>query len=217
MNWFIRELQSLRPEEVRFLRQTEGLPYRLAVMIPEDEEAWPYAIVARLYALRFPRREGHVSIPQLMWQFDQDNPSGIWERRFVKMLDAGNLAPDQLYHELRTTVRFADQQNIAIDWSRLLADLVAIAADDPSRSLARAWASEFWLPPSERTEDDREMTIPEIVARYNLNPHYGAMLRRIAGTDRLPARREGRPWLIKRSAIERWLAEKPKPGPRPAS
>jgi hypothetical protein len=64
---------------------------------------------------------------------------------------------------------------------------------------------------------DPEVTLSDIVRSRGLNEHYARLLRRIAGTDRLPARKVGKTWLVRESAIERWLATKPRPGRQPAT
>jgi hypothetical protein len=69
-----------------------------------------------------------------------------------------------------------------------------------------------WLRWPDRDGEDPEMTPREIVRAFNLSPAYTRMLQRLAGTEKLPARKPGRDWLIRRSAVEHWLATNPGPG-----
>jgi CRISPR type I-E-associated protein CasB/Cse2 len=218
MTAFIDALSALSLREIGSIRKLDEdgmLPARLLGAVPDSVDEWPYVLVARLYArLIQPVPRGQTLLSLYMAARHAGDPSGIWEKRFMGLLDTPD-DPERLYHELQPVTRVAREAGVALDWDTLLTDLREW--DSPDRVVQRRWARQFWTAgdPPEQSEDP-ELTIPEIVKRYELGDYYDRMLRRIAGTERLPARKSGRTWLIRESDIEHWLETKPRPGRQPA-
>jgi excisionase family DNA binding protein len=56
---------------------------------------------------------------------------------------------------------------------------------------------------------DEEMTLPQVATLLGLNP---STIRLWVREKRIPARREGRKWLVRRGEVERLLDEQPRIG-----
>ena len=105
---------------------------------PPSEEA-AYYLVAALYAYH-PQEGGMGDMGQHFWR--ARDPSGdniAVERRFTALLAAH---PDDLDFYLRQAVSYLKSKEVPVEWSQLLADVLAWG--HPVRYVQRRWARSFW-------------------------------------------------------------------------
>jgi CRISPR system Cascade subunit CasB len=111
-----------------------------------------YFLVAALFALAGDHAEG-VSIGEAFRRINQasssdgkDNPSV--RARFVALLDAH---PEDAAEHLRHIASLARAHGVALDWEKLLRDVLQLR--HPERRVQRAWAHDFWGRNSPSTEN----------------------------------------------------------------
>lgn len=139
-------LASLR----RSLQDPSGMspaacPY-VVPFLPKEPDLYlerAYFLVAALFALAGDHADG-VSIGDAFRRINQasssdgkDNPSV--RGRFVALLDAH---PEDAGEHLRHVASLARAHGVALDWERLLRDLLHLR--HPERRVQRAWAHDFW-------------------------------------------------------------------------
>jgi CRISPR system Cascade subunit CasB len=127
------------------LRRGLGRPHDpnvLRLVVPHlpqgEKQAWKheaYYLTASLFALH-PERGGSGNMGDVFRQMG-DNESS--EKRFVALLDSH---PEDLPHRLRQAVSLAKSKGVAIDWLRLLNDLIWWRSE--SHSVQSAWARSHW-------------------------------------------------------------------------
>jgi len=97
-------------------------------------------LAAGLWGLAQRRESGApVSLPEALYRIGQRRESGSIERRFVALLDADG---DELVWRLRHAVQLVASEGLALNWPRLLSDL--LAWHYPERRVQQRWAREYW-------------------------------------------------------------------------
>lgn len=211
---FLDALGQLSQRELALIKHSRAgavplaIPPHVLLEIPEGMEDAPYEMTAWLYA-RYPVVPGdRGNMGALMRALNDRLPNHDTEKRFMEML---NRDLDGLRKPLEWTLATAQQEKLSVDWLQLLDDL--IRWEEPNHSVQRVWARSFWgqtLP-----DDDPELTMAEAVAEFGLNASYQQQLSRVAAVEQFSARRVGRAWVARRSAIQEWLENRTGPG-RPA-
>ena len=119
---------SMYPYVVRWLPQ-EGYPWQEAA----------YYMVAALFAYH-PAEGGQGNMgDHLARTCDPQRDNTAIERRFTALLAAH---PDDLGFYLRQAISFIKSKEVPVNWSQLLADI--LAWDHPDRYVQRQWARSFW-------------------------------------------------------------------------
>jgi len=207
---FLDALSQLSRRELALIKKSSGeaIPPGTALEIPEGADERPYGMVAFLYA-RYPVVAGERGdLGALMRVINVRNPDQGAEQRFMEML---NRDLDGLRKPLEWTLAMAEIEKLSVDWGQLLDDLTHW--EEPDRPVQRAWARSFWgqtLP----DDDDPEMTMADAVVAFGLDPGYQQQLSRAAATEQFSARRVGRAWVTRHSAIQEWLENRAGPGKR---
>jgi len=153
---FVRHLQELRENRGALAALRRGLgqppgtvssmyPYIVPWLkdnTPPSEEA-AYYLIAALYAYH-PQEGGVGNMGDHFWQArDPTGDMTALERRFTALLAAH---PDDLAFYLRQAVSYLKSKEVPIEWSQLLADV--LAWDHPERYVQRRWARSFWSHPT---------------------------------------------------------------------
>jgi len=126
-------VSSMYPYVVRWLRDS----------IPPSEEA-AYYLVAALYAYH-PQEGGVGDMGQHFRRTcDPKGDNTAVERRFTTLLAAH---PDDLDSYLRQAVSYLKSKDVPVEWSQLLADVLAWG--HPDRYVQRRWARSFWGRPTQ--------------------------------------------------------------------
>lgn len=135
----------------------EAYRYLPSGLKPREEDA--ALLVAQLFARwhqgkdSSPSSEGNLgaSFRQLAERMKRDANMKEWpesvERRFVALL---NRHRDDLHHHLRQAVSLLKSREVAIDWSRLLRDILYWSREDGF--VQKNWARAFWT----GREDDED-------------------------------------------------------------
>lgn len=120
-------------------------PY-VVPFLPKEPDIYrerAYFLVGALYALAGTHANG-VSVGDAFRRIQvdastdgKDNPST--RARFVALLDAH---PDDAAEHLRHLASLARARDVALDWEKLLRDLLGLR--HPERRVQRAWAHDFW-------------------------------------------------------------------------
>lgn len=97
-------------------------------------------LAAGLWALAQRRTSGApVSLSEALRRTAARSDSGGAERRMTGLLDADS---DELVWRLRQAIQLVVADGQALDWPRLLNDL--LSWQDPQRWVQQRWAREFW-------------------------------------------------------------------------
>lgn len=210
---FLDALGQLSQRELALIKHRRAgavpraIPPHVLLEIPEGMEDAPYEMTAWLYA-RYPVVAGERgNMGALMRVLNARNPNQGAEQRFMGMLNR-NL--DTLRKPLEWTLPMAMQEKLSVDWRQLLDDL--IRWEEPDRPVQRAWARSFWGQTLPDGETDPELTMAEAVAEFGLSPAYQQSLSRAAAAKQFAARRVGRAWVARHSAIQEWLENRAGPG-----
>lgn len=122
----------------------EMFPYVIP-RIPGNAQPDRYFTVAALFAWH-PRhqRGGNLgdSFRQLRVRLGEGHEQSV-DRRFASLLSG---AEEDLPDRLRTAVGMLRSNDIPVDWSRLLWDLMPGRWDDPARRIQWEWARSYWRP-----------------------------------------------------------------------
>lgn len=136
----------------------EMYPFVIPRLPPATQAGWTweqqcYFIVASLYAWHPAATRERTFGDSARWLREALAGADGPERRFVALLNAGH---EDLPHHLRGMVGLFRANDIPVDWSRLLGDLVRW--NDPERPVQISWARSFWraLPDDGETNADRE-------------------------------------------------------------
>lgn len=130
-------VSSMHPYVVPFLGRDAS---------PVNERA--HYVVAALFAMHPQPGGAGTGLGSALSRVAQETGSGSVEARFVALLESH---PDDLSEHLRHAVSLVRAKEIALDWGRLLQDL--LAWDHPERWVQRRWARDFWARRAQ-TEDD---------------------------------------------------------------
>lgn len=114
---------------------------------PEHEES--AAIVGSLFALH--SASGDASIGTGFARLKQGGASESVEKRFTALLDSN---PEDLPARLRHAVSLLKSKDIAIDWARLLDDLLRWNFE--RRPVQRQWARDYWSAAATESDTDAE-------------------------------------------------------------
>lgn len=209
---FLDALGQLSPRELAQIKHSRAgavplaIPPHVLLEIPEGMEDTPYEMTAWLYA-RYPVIAGERgNLGALMRTLNDRIAEHGVERRFMETLNRPQTS--QLYKPLEWALAMAGQEKLSVDWQQLLDDL--IHWEEPDRPVQRAWARSFWG--HTQPDDDPELTMAEAVVEFGLDAGYQQQLGRAAAAEQFSARRVGKAWAARRSAIQEWLANRPGPG-----
>lgn len=114
----------------------QALPYELAGR-SQDEET--YFLVATLFPMA-DSRSGGVSLGSTLRRVRQNRESASIDRRFQSLIDSDR---EQLPFRLRQAVRLAAASDQPVDWSQLLADL--LAWEHPEHYIQLNWARDYFV------------------------------------------------------------------------
>lgn len=126
---------------------------------PRDE--WAYFSVASLFGM-YPAPwkrgtgENGRNFGSSFREVGTTSKSGSIEGRFVAMMNARR---EDLVDHLRSGVALCQSNNVAIDWARLLHDI--LAWDAPDRRVQRTWARSFWAAPAAADNSPLHHTNPD--------------------------------------------------------
>jgi CRISPR system Cascade subunit CasB len=105
-------------------------------------------LCAGLWAIAQRRASGTpISLVEALRRVAHQGESGGAERLATALLDAD---PDELVWRLRHAVQWLSTQGYALDWPRLLDDL--LSWQHPQRWVQQRWARDFWRRPSDQQE-----------------------------------------------------------------
>ena len=149
---FVIHLEGLRDDRgaLAAMRRGLGRPpgtvadmYRYVVpWLPDDAPPWreeAYYLVAALFAYH-PGEGGRGNVgDHFASARDPQGDDTAIERRFTALLAAH---PDDLDSYLRQAVSFLKSKEVAVNWHRLLSDLLSWG--HPERYVQKAWARAFW-------------------------------------------------------------------------
>lgn len=97
-------------------------------------------LAAGLWAVAQRRTSGaSISLVEALRRTSSRSESGGAERRLIGLLDADS---DELVWRLRQAVQLVAADGQALDWPRLLDDL--LSWQHPTRRVQQRWAREFW-------------------------------------------------------------------------
>jgi CRISPR system Cascade subunit CasB len=153
---FIARLSALEGGEKARLKRDAGKPlaeasslglfYRLLPRGVRERDEETYFLVATLFPLAdATEREGNFGVT-LRRARDEKNHKGL-DRRVEVLLDAD---PVQLNFRLRQAVRFVKSKGAAVNWPRLLHDLLHWGSS--TRHVQKGWASAYFGRSQEQTE-----------------------------------------------------------------
>lgn len=166
---FVRHLQELRENRGALAALRRGLgqppgtvssmyPYVVPWVrdnAPPSEEA-AYYLIAALYAYH-PQEGGVGDMGNHFWRArDPAGDTTALERRFMALLAAH---PDDLDFYLRQAVSYLKSKEVPVDWSQLLADVLAWG--HPERYVQRRWARSFWGRPTQENPSIQESQLEE--------------------------------------------------------
>lgn len=123
----------------------QALPYELAGRMIEEEI---YFLVATLYPMADARSDG-VSLGTTLRRVRQGRDSASLDRRFQSLIDSDR---EQLPFRLRQAVRLAAASDQALDWAKLLEDL--LGWDLPNRYVQLRWARDYFVGHADATLAD---------------------------------------------------------------
>ncbi len=149
---FVKHLKSLVDDRAALAALRRGLgrppgatpemhryviPWLPAGLYPRQEEA--YYLIAALFGLH-PDDTVAGNLGRSFAQAREKDGNGeAIERRFSALLAAHS---DDLPFQLRQAIQFLRAQEIPVNWSQLLHDVMNW--DNPRRSVQRSWAHGFW-------------------------------------------------------------------------
>ncbi|WP_324715610.1 type I-E CRISPR-associated protein Cse2/CasB [Carboxydochorda subterranea] len=147
---FVRFLEGLASNRGPLAALRRSLAFHPGSFVPSypyvepfvrDYEGWQreaYYLVAGLFALH--PFSGSKTLPEAMAELRITRKSASIEARFVALLDSDrDQLPDRLRHAVILVTR---SQNMALDWVRLLTDVVEWFR--PDRKIQREWARAFY-------------------------------------------------------------------------
>lgn len=128
------------------------IPRLPAGLYPRQEEA--YYLIAALFGLH-PDDTATGNLGRSFAQArDRDGNAEAIERRFSALLAAH---PDDLPFQLRQAIQFLRAQEISVNWSQLLRDV--LNWDNPRRSVQRSWAHGFWERPTKSEQESESSSV----------------------------------------------------------
>ena len=128
------------------------IPWLPAGLHSRQEEA--YYLVAALFGLH-PDDTAAGNLGHSFAQArDKDGNAEAIERRFSALLAAHS---DDLPFQLRQAIQFLRAQEIAVNWSQLVRDV--LSWDNPRRSVQRNWAHGFWERPAKSEKENESSSV----------------------------------------------------------
>jgi CRISPR system Cascade subunit CasB len=160
-----RVLARLRRSLAGPQQETEAYDVVFAHDPPESEqEVW--LLLAGLFALHpqpRPRADKRGSIGSAMRELAQRRGDSV-NRRFQQLLATD---PDALPHYLRQSVQLLRSDNVAVDYSQLLDDLVIVlgphSRDDDVRRVRLRWARDYHRPPPKEQKSAADAKSPSTI------------------------------------------------------
>lgn len=162
--YFVTYLESLADDRAALAALRRGLgqpPGTVADMFPYvvrflPRDAYPnswteqsYYLIAALFALH-PQSapEGNLGAHFASTLDPNPDHNQAIERRFTALLTAH---PDDLHFYLRQAISFLKSKDVAVNWHRLMWDVLAWDHPDRQTRVQKQWAAGFWA----RREEER--------------------------------------------------------------